>query len=86
MQLLTKAQQQEVRAAGKVPARLIDPDTSDEYVVIPVALFERFRSLVSDDPLSAAEEDWQLREAGALAGWDDPEMDVYDQLDPRRQP
>lgn len=86
MQLLTKAQQLEVRSAGSVPARLLDPETNAEYVVVPVALFEHFRSLVSDDPLSDEEEANLLCEAGQLAGWDDPEMAVYDQLDPRRRP
>ena len=86
MQLLTKAQQLEVRFAGDTPARLVDPETNAEYVVVPAALFERFRSLMTDDPLTDDEEVNLLREAGSLAGWDDPEMAVYDQLDPRRQP
>ncbi|MBC8117227.1 MAG: hypothetical protein H7062_22760 [Candidatus Saccharimonas sp.] len=86
MQLLTKAQQLEVRSAGDTPARLVDPETNAEYVVVPAALFERFRSLVTDDPLTDEEEINQLREAGELAGWNDPEMAAYDQLDPRRQP
>ena len=85
MQMLTTAQQQEVRSAGSdAPARLLDPETNAEYVVVPAALFERFRSLVMDDPLSESEEVRQLREAGELAGWSDPEMAVYDSLDPRR--
>jgi hypothetical protein len=29
---------------------------------------------------------FQLAEFGRRAGWDDPEMDVYDDLDPRRKP
>ena len=86
MQLLTKAQQIEVRSAGDTPARLLDPETRVEYVVVPAALFERFRSLVTDDPPTDEEEVKLLREAGELAGWDDPEMAVYDQLDPSRQP
>ena len=86
MQLLTKAQQLEVRSAGDVPARLLDPETSAEYVVVPVALFERFRSLISDDPVNDEEEAQLLREAGEVAGWNDPEMAVYDHLDPRHQP
>ena len=56
MQLLTKAQQLEVRSAGDTPARLLDPDTRAEYVIVPAALFERFRSLVTDDPVSDVEE------------------------------
>ena len=28
---------------------------------------------------------FQLRQFGKRAGWDDPEMDIYDDLDPRRK-
>jgi hypothetical protein len=28
---------------------------------------------------------FHLQQFGKRAGWDDPEMDVYDELDPRRE-
>jgi hypothetical protein len=36
------------------------------------------------EPLSGAEKQRVLVQAGSRAGWDDPGMDVYDSLDPRR--
>ena len=51
---------------------------------VPAGLIEQSCSPVSDDALTDAEEAALLREAGRLAGWDDPEMTAYDQLDPRR--
>lgn len=39
-----------------------------------------------DSPLADEEKRALLIKAGLRAGWDDPEMDVYNDLDPRRQP
>jgi hypothetical protein len=42
------------------------------------------RPLRLTDP--ETQEEYVLLQAGLRAGWDDPEMDVYNDLDPRRQP
>ncbi|HVC93100.1 MAG TPA: hypothetical protein VND64_05385 [Pirellulales bacterium] len=75
--------QKAIRAAAGVPVHLTDPDTQERYVVIPETLYDRVRSLFDDRPLSRDEQLYFLREAGKRAGWDDPEMDVYNDLDPR---
>jgi hypothetical protein len=36
------------------------------------------------EPLSGAEQQQVLIQAGLRASWDDPEMDVYNSLDPRK--
>lgn len=36
------------------------------------------------EPLSSDERRQLLVQAGLRAGWDDPEMDVYNDLDPRK--
>jgi hypothetical protein len=38
-----------------------------------------------DSPLTEEEQRELLIQAGLRAGWDDPEMDVYNDLDPRRE-
>lgn len=43
-------------------------------------------ALYADSVLNAAERRAVLIQAGLRAGWDDPEMDIYNELDPRRQP
>lgn len=74
-------------AAGDEPVRLTDPETNAEYVLLPAARFERLSPIEYDDgPLTAEEKRALLRHAGERAGWNDPEMDIYDELDPRRQP
>ena len=66
---LTEEQWASVRA-GEIPVR------ADVY--------ERFKSLFEEDPVTEQERLFQLQQFGKRAGWDDPEMDVYDDLDPRR--
>ncbi len=76
---------QVMRAAHGSPVRLTDPETQSEYVVVSADVFDRVRTLVYDDgPLTAHEQEELLRQAGLRAGWEDPEMDIYNDLDPRR--
>lgn len=41
--------------------------------------------VIHDGPLSAAERAALFKAAAARAGWDDPAMDVYNDLDPRTE-
>ena len=84
MQLLTEDQRREVQSATAEPPHFVDPDTNIEYVILPVQTYERIRPLLTDEPLSEADERRLLLDVGALAGWDDPIMDIYNDLDPRR--
>ena len=85
---LSKEIQQAVRAAKENPVRLIDPETNVEYVVLPAETFEQMRNGVyyDDGPITEEERRYLLIQAGLRAGWDDPEMDIYNDLDPRRKP
>ena len=67
-------------------ARLIDPETDKEYVVVPVETFELMRKGVyyDDGPITEEEQTALLIEFGLRAGWDDPEMDVYNDMVPGR--
>ena len=85
---LSKEIQQAVRAAKENPVRLIDPETHVEYVVLTAETFEQMRNEVyyDDGPITEEERRYLLIQAGLRAGWDDPEMDIYNDLDPRRKP
>ena len=64
---------------------LVDPETDIEYVVLTVEKFaEVLKESYEDGPLTFEEKRCLLVQAGIRAGWDDPEMDVYNKLDPRR--
>ena len=66
--------------------RLVDIETNAEYVVLSAETFAQMQEkLYDDDPLTPEERRSLLIQAGLRAGWDDPEMDVYNELDPRRE-
>jgi hypothetical protein len=83
MSVLTDEQLRELRAAGNAPVRLTDPSTHDEYVLIRAELFDRLKTLLyADGEFSASEAYPLLDEVLAKGGWDDPEMDIYNDLAP----
>ena len=85
---LTPDQRQLVSRQSGSPPRALDPDTPTGYVLIREETYERMKALFAED-----EDNQSLRglyphvmEVFGREGWDDPAMDVYDQLDPRRKP
>jgi hypothetical protein len=62
---LTEEQQRALDAPGDEPVRLVDPRTNETYVLVKAEVFDRMRQVV--DGFTRA------------AGWDDPELDVYEQ-------
>jgi hypothetical protein len=81
---MPKDLQEAVRRAGDQPVRLTDLETNAEYVVVPAKVFEGLTSGMAPQVLSREEQARILVAAGRKVGWDDPAMDVYNDLDPRR--
>jgi hypothetical protein len=79
LQRLTPQQRQELSAD---PPRILDPLTRKTYVLVSEDVYERIQDLLVPGRLTLAEQQAILREAGRRAGWDDPEMDVYDREEP----
>lgn len=77
---LTLGQQTALEQGAVVPVLV----GRTECVLIRKDLYERAQPLLAGEPLSIAEQRHILREVGRMAGWDDPEMSIYDELDPRR--
>ena len=87
MLTIPKELQPAVRAAHGRPLRLTDPETQTDSVLLQADMYDQLHGLLSDAPLLTPDERRTvLLQAGLRAGWDDPEMDVYNELDPRRQP
>ena len=83
---LPKDIQEAVRTSEDQPIRLTDPETNSEYVLLPADLYDQMRDLFYEHSTLTVDEKRELMlQAGLRAGWDDPEMDVYNDLDPRRQ-
>lgn len=75
---MSKELQQAVRASQVQPVRVTDPETNAEYVILPAEVYDQMQGLFyNDDPLTHDEQRNLLIKAGLRAGWDDPEMDIY---------
>lgn len=79
---LTEEQQRAFDSENGAPT-VIDPRTQDAYVLVRREVYERVRALLEDDFNSEDAFRAQI-ESAAAAGWDDPALDVYNELDPRR--
>lgn len=77
---LSQAQLQAIKAGQ--PVRMVAPEVGDECVIVRADVFDRLKNVLYDDsPLSQSEKSRLLVEAGLRAGWDDPEMDVYNETE-----
>jgi hypothetical protein len=83
---LTEIQHLALEQSGTGAIRAVDPATNAEYVLVPADVYERIKALIFDNETWATGGYPLAMESFARDGWDDPRMDVYDSLDPRRQP
>jgi len=67
------------------PPRVIDPRTTKTYVLLPEEQYEQLKLLVGAN--FDIREAYPLMDAvAAKEGWDDPALDIYEDLDPRKKP
>lgn len=83
---LIQEQHQALAKSAPEPARVLDPATNVEYVLVPAAVYDRLQTLLSQDEERIRDAYPAAMEVFARDGWDDPRMDVYDPLDTRPQP
>ena len=79
--LLTPKQRNDLQQHGDKPMPVIDPVTHKVYVLLAGDVFERFKALLEDEPFELGEAYAAQSATAGAAGWDDPEMDVYDNYD-----
>lgn len=84
---LTLEQRKAVSKQGETPPRAIDPDTDTTYVLIREEVYAKVKALLREEQNNQFLEDIYLptMEVFGREGWDDPAMDIYNDLDPRRQ-
>lgn len=85
---LTQEQQQAMAQAGEVPPRVIDPSTLAKYVLVREEIYDRVKQVFAtdEDSLFTNELTPHVLEVFGREGWNDPAMDIYNDLDPRRGP
>ena len=84
---LTLEQRLAVAQLAEAPPRAVDPDTRTTYVLIREEIYDRMKTLFTeeDDNQFVRQMYPHVMEVFAKAGWDDPAMDIYNDLDPRQQ-
>jgi hypothetical protein len=81
---LTEEQWRAVQQGGESPSTIVDPVTQIRYVLLRKDVYDRLQELLDDD-WPPEERLRLLAESGRRAGWDEPEMDGYDNYDESRK-
>jgi hypothetical protein len=67
------------------PVFVVDSDTQVQYVLLPAEIYQRIQALISDDTFDIRETYPLQENAAGAAGWDDPDMDDYNDYDAHRK-
>lgn len=79
MTLRAIEQLSEVAALG-TPAYIVDPKTQAAFVLLSAEQYEKIRTLLGDDEFGVEDAYAVMDEVARIEGWDDPELDIYNQL------
>jgi hypothetical protein len=77
---LTEEMREALRDAARQPVQVEDEETHARYVLLPVDVYQRVRSIVQDDEFDISET-YAAQDSALAAVWDDPELDVYENYD-----
>jgi hypothetical protein len=80
---LTVHQQEAVASQKEIPPRVLDPTTNIKYVLVRAEVYDRVREMVDLGEGDQFVRDMtpHVMEVFGRAGWDDPAMDIYNDLD-----
>jgi hypothetical protein len=67
------------------PVTVEDDETHLHYVLLPLSIYQRVSSIFADESFDATDTYAAQSAVAGSAGWDDPEMDVYDHYDANRR-
>jgi hypothetical protein len=74
---ISSEQRQALASHPGQPVEIVDEVSKAHYVILPAEHFERVRTLISEEDYDVRESYRAQSDALAAAGWDDPELDVY---------
>jgi hypothetical protein len=77
---------QALQQDGGSPVHLVDTETNVSYVIMRAEQYERVKLLFEGQAFDPREFYPLAARSAAAAGWDDPEMDVYNDYDAHRKP
>ena len=79
--LLSPEQREAMANQPGEPIEVIDEVSRSRFVLLPAEQFERFKALLTADEFDVRETYAAQSAALAAAGWDDPELDIYNDYD-----
>lgn len=82
---LTLQQHAELEQHGDKPMPVLDPVDQKVYFLVAGDVFEKLKALFNDESFDIRETYAEQSSVAGQSGWDDPEMDVYDNYDSHRQ-
>jgi hypothetical protein len=84
---LTSDQSQVLSTQEQEAVRMVDLCTKKAYVLLPKETYQRLQHLLYEDaPFDLKEAYPLMDEVAAKAGWNDPTMDIYNELAPDPKP
>ncbi len=81
---LTDEMREAVRQRSGRPVAVEDDQTHLQYVLLPLHVYQQLQSVFADEMFDASDAAAAQRLAAGAAGWDDPEMSIYDDCDAHR--
>jgi hypothetical protein len=81
---LSDAQRQAMTERPGQPVEVIDEGSHARFVLVPVEHYERIQALLAAEEVDVRETYAAVSSAFAAAGWDDPELDIYNDYDAHR--
>jgi hypothetical protein len=85
MSTISDQQRQELQAHPGRPVEVIDEQNHKVYYLIPADQFDKVRALLTEEEFNPREMYPLIAKTAGAAGWNDPEMDAYDQYDEHRK-
>lgn len=76
---LTDEMREALRADPRQPVQVEDEQTHAQYVLLPLEVYKRVRSIVADELVIS--HTYAAQDESLAKVWDDPELDVYDNYD-----
>lgn len=67
------------------PVEFVDEVSHARFVLLPAEQFERIKALLTNDEFDLRETYAAQSAALGAAGWDDPELDIYNDYDANRK-
>jgi hypothetical protein len=66
------------------PLEVVDNRSHARYVLLPAEQFDRIKALLETEPFDLSQTYAAQEQALGKAGWDDPELDIYNDYDAHR--